>query len=161
MTVDELPVVLLEIERAFRQPVQFQGQEFIRVGSYKKRLKDFPEKERGLRRIFDKAPFESGVAIELELWSAGLPVEREAKGMSRDFSIKAGDGTPRIALSLPWPGLAPTNSSAGTFRSLNAGENPRRRNLVFIMISHAAQYTRMPVSVASQLKKSALATRRE
>jgi ATP-dependent DNA helicase RecG len=62
--VDGLPVVLLEIERAFRQPVQFQGSEFIRVGSYKKRLKDFPEKERALWRIFDKIPFESGVAAE-------------------------------------------------------------------------------------------------
>ncbi len=62
--VDGLPVVLLEIERAFRQPVQFQGAEFIRVGSYKKRLKDFPEKERALWRIFDKAPFESGIAAE-------------------------------------------------------------------------------------------------
>ena len=62
--VDGLPVVLLEIERAFRRPVQFQGKEFIRVGSYKKRLKDFPEKERELWRLFDRAPFESGVAAE-------------------------------------------------------------------------------------------------
>ena len=62
--VDGLPVVLLEIERAYRQPVQFQGNEFIRVGSYKKRLKDFPEKERAIWRLFDKAPFESGVAAE-------------------------------------------------------------------------------------------------
>lgn len=64
VTVDGLPVVLLEIERAYRQPVQFQGVEFIRVGSYKKRLKDFPEKERALWRIFDRAPFESGIAAE-------------------------------------------------------------------------------------------------
>lgn len=64
VTVEGFPVVLLEIERAFRQPVQFQGQEFIRVGSYRKRLKDFPEKERGLWRLFDKTPFESGVAAE-------------------------------------------------------------------------------------------------
>lgn len=64
VVVDGLPVVLLEIERAFRQPVQFQGAEFIRVGTYKKRLKDFPEKERALWRLFDKAPFESGVAVE-------------------------------------------------------------------------------------------------
>ncbi len=64
VVVDNLPVVLLEIERAFRQPVQFQGAEFIRVGSYKKRLKDFPEKERALWRLFDKVPFESGVAVE-------------------------------------------------------------------------------------------------
>jgi ATP-dependent DNA helicase RecG len=64
VVVDGFPVVLLEIERAFRQPVQFQGAEFIRVGTYKKRLKDFPEKERALWRLFDKAPFESGVAVE-------------------------------------------------------------------------------------------------
>jgi ATP-dependent DNA helicase RecG len=62
--VDGLPVVLLEIERAFRQPVQFQGNEFIRVGTYNKRLKDFPEKERALWRLFDKAPFEIGMAAE-------------------------------------------------------------------------------------------------
>jgi predicted HTH transcriptional regulator len=57
-------VVLLEIERASRQPVQFQGQEFIRVGTYKKKLKDFPEKERALWRLFDRVPFEDGIALE-------------------------------------------------------------------------------------------------
>ena len=64
VAVDGLPVVLLEIERAFRQPVQFRGNEFIRVGSYKKRLKDHPEKERALWRLFDQTPFEAGVAAE-------------------------------------------------------------------------------------------------
>lgn len=62
--VDGLSVVLLEIEPAFRHPVQFQGQEFIRIGSYNKRLKDFPEKERELWRIFDRAPFERLVSNE-------------------------------------------------------------------------------------------------
>lgn len=62
--VDGQPVVLLEIERAFRHPVQFQGLELIRVGSYKKKLKDFPEKERALWRIFDRIPFEEGIAAE-------------------------------------------------------------------------------------------------
>ena len=64
VAVDGRPVVLLEVERAFRHPVQFQGQEFVRVGSYKKRLKDFPEKERALWRFFDRIPFEDGVAAE-------------------------------------------------------------------------------------------------
>lgn len=64
VTVDKYAVVLLEIARATGQPVRFQGQEFIRVGSYKKKLKDFPEKERALWRIFDHRPFEEGVAIE-------------------------------------------------------------------------------------------------
>ena len=57
-------VVLLEIERAFRHPVRFSGQEYIRVGSYKKKLKDFPEKERALWRIFDQTPFEDCIAAE-------------------------------------------------------------------------------------------------
>jgi len=62
--VDGQLVVILEIARAFRHPVQFQGSEFIRIGSYKKRLKDFPEKERELWRIFDHIPFENIVATE-------------------------------------------------------------------------------------------------
>jgi len=57
-------VVLLEIGRAFRHPVRFHGSEYIRVGSYKKRLKDFPEKERALWRVFDRKPFETLVAAE-------------------------------------------------------------------------------------------------
>lgn len=60
--VDGKPVVILEIGRAFRHPVQFQNNEFIRVGSYKRKLKDFPEKERELWRIFDQTPFEAMVA---------------------------------------------------------------------------------------------------
>ena len=62
--VDGHAVVLLEIARAVRHPVRFEGQEYIRVGSYKKKLKDFPEKERALWRIFDQTPFEDGVAAE-------------------------------------------------------------------------------------------------
>ena len=62
--VEGRSVVVLEIERALRSPVQFRGQEFIRVGSYKKRLKDFPEKERALWHIFDQTSFEDGIAVE-------------------------------------------------------------------------------------------------
>ena len=62
--VDGQRVVQLEIARAQRQPVRFEGIEFIRVGSYKKKLKDFPEKERALWRVFDQTPFEIGVARE-------------------------------------------------------------------------------------------------
>ena len=57
-------IVLLEFARAARHPVRFNGQEYIRVGTYKKKLKDFPEKERELWRIFDTVPFEEGVATE-------------------------------------------------------------------------------------------------
>jgi len=57
-------VTLMEIGRAFRHPVQFKGQEYIRIGSYKKKLKDFPEQERALWRIFDTTPFEDHLAAE-------------------------------------------------------------------------------------------------
>jgi predicted HTH transcriptional regulator len=63
-TADGRPVTLMEIGRAFRHPVQFKNQEFIRVGTYKKKLKEFPEKERALWRIFDITPFEDHLAAE-------------------------------------------------------------------------------------------------
>lgn len=62
--VDGKRIVLLEIERAARQPVQFEGTEYIRVGSYKKKLKEYPEKERALWRFFDQTPFEIRHAAE-------------------------------------------------------------------------------------------------
>lgn len=62
--MDGHAIVLLEIGQAFRHPVQFKQQEFIRVGSYKKKLKDYPEKERELWRIFDAMPFEKQIAAE-------------------------------------------------------------------------------------------------
>lgn len=64
VSVEGTSVIVLEIERAFRQPVQFRGQEYIRVGSYKKKLKDFPEKERALWRVFDQTPFEARISAE-------------------------------------------------------------------------------------------------
>lgn len=57
-------VAMIEVPRATHQPVQFQGVEYIRVGSYKKKLKEHAEKERELWRIFDVTPFEQQVAAE-------------------------------------------------------------------------------------------------
>lgn len=62
--VDGKRFVVLEVEAAFRHPVRFQGRDFIRVGSYKKPLKEYPEKERELWRVLDATPFEDGVARE-------------------------------------------------------------------------------------------------
>ena len=61
---DSTAVILLEIDRAFRHPVQFSGQEFVRIGTYKKRLKDYPEKARELWRVLDTTPFEQLPAVE-------------------------------------------------------------------------------------------------
>ncbi|MEX3815788.1 ATP-binding protein [Paraburkholderia sp. BR13439] len=62
IVIDDKRLVLLEIGRAYRHPVQFQNTEFIRIGSYRKKLKDHPEKERTLWRIFDETPFEAMIA---------------------------------------------------------------------------------------------------
>ncbi|WP_445772787.1 ATP-binding protein [Shewanella sp.] len=62
--INDLPVVILEIQAATHTPVQFDGAEFIRVGSYKKKLREFPEKERALWRVFDNTPFEQQLAAE-------------------------------------------------------------------------------------------------
>jgi len=59
-----LPVVLLEIGRAFRHPLRFQSDEFIRIGAVKKPLKEAPDMERALWRIFDQTPFEDLIAVE-------------------------------------------------------------------------------------------------
>ena len=58
------PVVILEIPRAHGRPVQFHGVEFVRVGSYRQKLKDHPQIEKELWRIFDTTPFEELVALE-------------------------------------------------------------------------------------------------
>lgn len=64
VTVDGKKVIVLEIDRAFRHPVQFAGVPYIRIGSYKKKLKEFQEKERELWRILDATPFERLPAME-------------------------------------------------------------------------------------------------
>ena len=64
LQIDGKAVVILEIGAAFSHPVQFQGTEYIRIGTYKKKLKEFPEKERALWRVFDRIPFESEIAAE-------------------------------------------------------------------------------------------------
>lgn len=64
VNVDHRSVVLLEMTAAFRHPVQFKGIEYIRIGTYKKKLKDFPEKARELWRTLDNTPFEKEIAAE-------------------------------------------------------------------------------------------------
>ncbi len=57
-------VVLFEIPSATHQPVSFEGIEYIRVGSYKKKLKDYPEKEKELWSLFGYQTFEKRIALE-------------------------------------------------------------------------------------------------
>ena len=58
------PVVILEIQPARSIPTSFRGAEFIRIGSYKKKLIDHPEKERQLWQLFSTTTFESDIAVD-------------------------------------------------------------------------------------------------
>lgn len=62
--IEGKPLVLLEIARAHSAPVKFKGVDYIRIDSYKKKLKDFPDTERELWAIFSKKPFEAMIAME-------------------------------------------------------------------------------------------------
>jgi ATP-dependent DNA helicase RecG len=57
-----VPMVLFEIPRAAHAPVRFGNEEFIRVGSLTKRLREYQDKERELWAIFARRPFETGIA---------------------------------------------------------------------------------------------------
>ena len=64
LLMDDKRFVLLEVDGAVHRPVSFRGTEFIRVGSTKKKLKDFPERERALWETFSRIRFEEGIAAE-------------------------------------------------------------------------------------------------
>lgn len=91
---DGSDVVVFELQPAFHTPVRVGDTEFIRVGSYKKKLKDHPERERALWATFSETPFEKGIALDMatsenvlrlidypaffELMGQDLPVNRAA-----------------------------------------------------------------------------------
>ena len=97
--IDSKHVVVIEIPAARVQPTAFKGVELIRVGSYRKKLKDYPEKERKLWRAFDIRPYETLPAKQdvesdtlTQLLDTGafytlmnLPIPSTRDGIIRDF----------------------------------------------------------------------------
>ena len=61
VNVDDIRIVVAEIHRATSVPVRFKGVDYIRVGSITRPLRDAPERERALWRVFDRSPFETRV----------------------------------------------------------------------------------------------------
>jgi ATP-dependent DNA helicase RecG len=55
--------VVFEIPPATHTPIRFKDFEHIRVGSYKKKLRDHPEIERNLWSILSRTSFEDGIAL--------------------------------------------------------------------------------------------------
>jgi predicted HTH transcriptional regulator len=64
LNIESKNVIILEVPCSSDIPTSFKNVEYIRVGSYVKNLKDFPEKERTLWRHFDKSPYEMMLAME-------------------------------------------------------------------------------------------------
>ena len=64
VAINDKKLVILEIPCASDIPTSFKDIEYIRIGSYNKKLKDFPEKERTLWRRFEKIAFEMQSAME-------------------------------------------------------------------------------------------------
>ena len=62
--MDGSRVVLLEVGRATSRPVAFQRTEFIRVGSWTRKLRDQSSKERQLWHLLLEYSFEEGIAAE-------------------------------------------------------------------------------------------------
>lgn len=63
LNIDENHFVIIKIYSANDRPVAFKNIAFIRVGSYKKKLDDYPEKERRLWQKSGSLSFESEVAM--------------------------------------------------------------------------------------------------
>ena len=61
--VESKPVVMFIIQPCHHTPVRWKDFEWIRVGSYKKKLRDYPEKARLLWARLSQVPFESGLAV--------------------------------------------------------------------------------------------------
>jgi len=59
-----VPVVVFEVPRPMNCPIRFKTEAYIRCGSYKKLLRDFPDKERKLWHSFSHAAFEAHRAVE-------------------------------------------------------------------------------------------------
>lgn len=59
-----VPVVMFEIFPCWHTPVRFREAAYIRIGSTKRTLKDYPEKERALWAKLRKTAFEKAVCME-------------------------------------------------------------------------------------------------
>ncbi len=62
--VEEKRVVIIKIQATNSTPVKFSGKSYIRIASYKKRLDDYPEKERQIWAKQSPIIFEKQIALQ-------------------------------------------------------------------------------------------------
>lgn len=63
ITLQEGRVVIMMVDSAGNTPVKFKGLAYIRVGTYKKKLADFPERERKIWQNTQHSSFETKIAM--------------------------------------------------------------------------------------------------
>jgi predicted HTH transcriptional regulator len=63
LTINDKRIVLFIIDSAGSMPVKFRGTAWIRVGSYKKKLADHPERERKIWQNTRNSSFENKIAL--------------------------------------------------------------------------------------------------
>jgi len=94
---EELSFSVFEIESAAHRPISFEGKEYVRVGSYKKKLKDYPEKE---RKLWAKL-----TSNALQDWSANICEEATIDDLSEEAIAKARElytqKNPKLADDIP------------------------------------------------------------
>lgn len=125
--IDSRKVVLLQISPASGMPVTFRGNDFIRIGNVKGRLKDYPSKEGALWQALNQTNFEKQVAAE---W-----VEEEEVLLKLDFpayfdllQVPLPDGRAAILDALKEDGLI-ESCDAGGWNITNLGAILLARNL--------------------------------
>jgi len=57
-------IVVFKIDSTIDTPIKFRGEEFIRIGSYKKKLSEFPEKARKIWNKSKTKKFENDIALD-------------------------------------------------------------------------------------------------
>lgn len=90
--VDGLPVVILRISRATARPVAFKRIEYVRVGSYTKKLADVPSRQTALWDKLRSSRFELGIAaadLSVEDVIRLLDVQSYFDGMGRPLPSTA------------------------------------------------------------------------
>ena len=78
---EEKHFAVFEIDAAKYKPIGFSGKEYIRIGSSKRNLKDYPEKERILWSKFSSALMED--------WSIGICPDASITDLSEQAILKA------------------------------------------------------------------------
>lgn len=78
-TINDKPVVVFQVAAALNRPISFKGIPYIRIGSYKKKLKDHPEKESKIWQKIKNIVFEKEYAILEKLEEEKLIFKRLSK----------------------------------------------------------------------------------